>query len=140
MYHTYVPSDYPYGQHAFPYYDSQYAEQQGTARAPPAYQYPQSHMAGGTVEDLTRWAVPAATVRMNLGSRGITPSFNVYSDSVNVGSSVGRDSSNPRVLREQLREITNKRAQSSEAFEMHARSVQYILILRTDLNVHTMTL
>ena len=81
-----------------------------------------------TNEDAARWAVPAASVRFNLNTRGITSStgggssapslpFSVYHEATATAKDRDRD---PRVIREQLKEITNRRVQSSDAFDTHA--------------------
>ena len=116
---------YNNGNAAYGYYDNNYGQ----------YPHPQPmNLPPGpppaiyATDDAARWAVPAASVRFNLNTRGITSSsgggssapslpFSVYHEATATAKDRDRD---PRAIREQLKEITNRRVQSSEAFDTHA--------------------
>ena len=71
------------------------------------------------VDDPARWAQPASSVRFNLGIKGISgdvsASFPYTDRGVNAGVK------DPRAIRDQLKDLTNRRAQTTEAFDTHAR-------------------
>lgn len=125
---------YNNGNTAYGYYDNNnygqyppHPQPQQPINHHPSGQPPSSAMYAN--EDAARWAVPAASVRFNLNTRGITSSnggggssapnlpFSVYHEATATAKDRDRD---PRAIREQLKEITNRRVQSSEAFDTHA--------------------
>ena len=71
------------------------------------------------VDDPARWAQPASSVRFNLGIKGISGDTSASFPYTDRGGHVGVK--DPRAIRDQLKDLTNRRAQTTEAFDTHAR-------------------
>ena len=68
-------------------------------------------------EDPLRWAQTASAVRFNLSSKGIVEEEILYDRTAPI-----RD---PRIVRGELKDLTNRRAQTTQAFDTHARYCKY---------------
>jgi hypothetical protein len=79
------------------------------------------------VDDPARWAQPASSVRFNLGIKGISGDTSASFPYTDRGVHVGVK--DPRAIRDQLKDLTNRRAQTTEAFDTHARYVQPFVVV-----------
>ena len=84
-----------------------------------------------THEDPGRWSVPPSTTRFNMGGQALPGDFSSsfmytypYTDLRHSAPHTERvPVRDPRAIREQLKDLTKRRAQSTEAYDTHARCV-----------------
>ena len=116
--------------------DSGYAQQQQDMvreRHQEGYYIPPSSPPR-THEDPGRWSVPPSTTRFNMGGQALPGDFSSssspsmytypYTDLRQSAPHTERvPVRDPRAIREQLKDLTKRRAQSTEAYDTHARCV-----------------
>jgi hypothetical protein len=118
--------------------DSGYVQQQqqqdmGRERNQEGYYIPppSSSSSPRSHEDPGRWSVPPNTTRFNMGGQTLPSDFSSssmytypYTDLRHSAPHTERvPVRDPRAIREQLKDLTKRRAQSTEAYDTHARCV-----------------